>query len=47
MKNAEANRQFDNELAVMKVIKKLHNSKGKFISINAKAITALKENELK
>lgn len=28
MKNAEAKRQYDNELLVMKVIKRLHNSKG-------------------
>lgn len=28
MNNFEAKRQYDNELQVMKVIKKLHNSKG-------------------
>ena len=28
MKNPEAKRQYENELLVMKVIKRLHNSKG-------------------
>ena len=33
MKNVEANRQYDNELQVLKDIKKLHNSKGMIIFI--------------
>lgn len=33
MKNVEANRQYDNELQVLKDIKKLHNSKGMYLTI--------------
>lgn len=32
MKNVEANRQYDNELQVLKDIKKLHNSKGMYLT---------------